>query len=377
MRPTTFSAALLAFLVALAFPGVAHAGSWSWPVRGEVITGYRNGEDPYAAGQHRGIDIAAPAGATVVAAAPGTVTFAGVAGSSGLTVSVRTADGPFDTSYLHLGDAAVEEGDRVREGDELGSVGTSGRRSAERPHLHFGVRDAGERHAYRNPMDFLPSPPPSGEPREPAPAPAPSGAPADPRGAPAPAEPAPAPAAHGSPAPSPAAQPSPAPATHRSPRRAPLPRFGALPMAGPEAAAADPFTRAAGSSAWAPRAPRHSVAGDLKPAEGALHLDRPSPARLSPLRGAGPAAASRAGSPQLPAAGTAAQPAPAHDRATARSGGGIDAAWLAACAGLLVAASALGRSATKPPARRPRGAGPRLDPRHAPAAGPRSGFSGG
>ena len=86
------------------------AGDWAWPVRGEVITQYRNGDDAYAAGQHRGIDIAARVGEPVVAAAGGTVTFAGVAGSSGLTVAVRTSDGRFDTSYLHLSSAAVGKG---------------------------------------------------------------------------------------------------------------------------------------------------------------------------------------------------------------------------------------------------------------------------
>src|SRR5687768_9858596 len=63
---------------------------WIWPVRGEVVTTYRNGADPYAAGQHRGIDIAADPGEPVVAAVGGVVRFAGTAGSSGLTVAVRT-----------------------------------------------------------------------------------------------------------------------------------------------------------------------------------------------------------------------------------------------------------------------------------------------
>ena len=42
----------------------------------------------------------------------------------------------------------------------LGAVGTTGSRSATEPHLHFGVREAGSEHAYRNPLDFLPPPPP-------------------------------------------------------------------------------------------------------------------------------------------------------------------------------------------------------------------------
>ncbi len=96
---------------------------WAWPVRGEIITSYRNGDDPYAAGQHRGIDVAAAVGTPVVAAAAGEVRFAGVVGSSGLTVSVRTADGRFDSSYLHLSSASVRVGEQVLAGQRLGAVG--------------------------------------------------------------------------------------------------------------------------------------------------------------------------------------------------------------------------------------------------------------
>src|SRR5687767_13516061 len=92
---------------------------WVWPTRGEVITPYRNGTDPYAAGQHRGIDVAAATGTPVVAAAGGEVRFAGTAGSSGLAVSVRTADGRYDTSYLHLSSTSVRGGDQVAAGESI------------------------------------------------------------------------------------------------------------------------------------------------------------------------------------------------------------------------------------------------------------------
>src|SRR5207244_102457 len=97
LRPVLRTLALALLIVPA--PAAA-AGDWAWPVRGPVLTPYRNGTDPYAAGQHRGIDIAAPVGTPVSAAVAGTVRFAGTAGSSGLTVSVRTADGRFDISYL-------------------------------------------------------------------------------------------------------------------------------------------------------------------------------------------------------------------------------------------------------------------------------------
>src|SRR5947199_9592054 len=67
MRPITFLVALVAALQ-LCSSSAAASGDWTWPVRGQVITPYRTGADPYAAGQHRGIDIASPVGTPVVPA---------------------------------------------------------------------------------------------------------------------------------------------------------------------------------------------------------------------------------------------------------------------------------------------------------------------
>src|SRR2546421_6154147 len=116
---TAAAISLLAPSLLLLAPATARAGApgWRWPVSGAVITPYRNGDDPYAGGQHRGIDIAAPRGTPVAAAAAGTVMYAGLAGSSGLTVAVRMADGGLDTSYLHLDSIGVHPGDRVGAGD--------------------------------------------------------------------------------------------------------------------------------------------------------------------------------------------------------------------------------------------------------------------
>src|SRR5215203_7124257 len=150
-----FLVVLMAVLALAAVFAVPAEAAWLWPVRGEVITQYRNGSDPYAGGQHRGIDIAAPVGTPVAAAAAGEVRFAGTAGSSGLTVSVRTGDG-FDSSYLHLSSLAVRAGEHVSGGERLGAIGTSGERSAAAPHLHFGVREAGSRYAYVDPLSLLP-----------------------------------------------------------------------------------------------------------------------------------------------------------------------------------------------------------------------------
>ena len=217
-----------------------------------MITPYRNGTDPYAArpaprDRHRRGRPARP----VVAAAGGEVRFAGTAGSSGLTVSVRTADG-FDTSYLHLSSLAVRAGARVSAGERVGAVGTTGTRSAVAPHLHFGVRDAGTRHAYLDPLSILPpatAPPPSEAPR---PVPAPAPAPLSPSQRPYLSPPRARRAAvawrplprgvprAGPPVPRPAPVPRSAPGRRRSrtrPARRPAPRARAAPRACPAARA--------------------------------------------------------------------------------------------------------------------------------------------
>jgi hypothetical protein len=251
--------ALVAALVLFLAGAPPAAAAWLWPLRGEVITPYRNGDDPYARGQHRGIDIAGPVGAPVVTATPGVVRFAGAAGHSGLTVGVRTADGRYETSYLHLSSIVVHRGERVTGGQRLGAVGATGRRSAAEPHLHFGVRDAGSRHGYHDPLDFLPpaarprpaprrTPTPVGAPARPSPAPHPFATPQQepsrlPRSAPAP-RPAPAlqalPGVHGVPVAVrhnvPQADPAPSPAPTRMPRRAP--HAAPVPRRSPEAEAA-------------------------------------------------------------------------------------------------------------------------------------------
>ena len=67
--------------------------AWTWPQDGPVLQPFVLGGDPYAAGQHRGIDVAGPPGAAVRAPTSGTVSFAGFVPSGGRTVTIQTADG--------------------------------------------------------------------------------------------------------------------------------------------------------------------------------------------------------------------------------------------------------------------------------------------
>lgn len=130
--------------------------AWVWPVEGEVVTTYKNdNRSPYSGGMHRGIDIAAPVGARVVAAREGTVRFAGSLGSSGNVVSVSDSNRTYVESYLHLSGTSVNRGEEVIAGQAIGRVGETGSRSSDRPHLHFGVRDAGNENFYYDPLEFL------------------------------------------------------------------------------------------------------------------------------------------------------------------------------------------------------------------------------
>ena len=84
-------AVLVALFVAALVPASAQA--WSWPVGGRVLRPFVLGDDPYAAGQHRGIDVAGDLGVDVSAPASGTVSFAGTVPKGGKTLSIRTGDG--------------------------------------------------------------------------------------------------------------------------------------------------------------------------------------------------------------------------------------------------------------------------------------------
>jgi pyruvate/2-oxoglutarate dehydrogenase complex dihydrolipoamide acyltransferase (E2) component len=347
MRFLILTTLLACALLAALPPSAAADGGWTWPVRGDVTTPYRNGSDPYAGGQHRGIDIAAEHGARVSAAAAGTVTFAGTAGASGLALNLRTGDGRFDTSYLHLASVDVQEGHRVAAGERIGTVGTSGRRSAERPHLHFGVREAGSRHGYVDPLGLLPPASPPGAP-EPPPAPVPIAA--------LPfleqvAAPAPAPARAPSTA-APAPAPVGVPGLLPSPGLAPLPALEASRGSGPtgRSLAEPPRPEGLASRQRQPQArgvpeargvfERRAVHGGRGRHEGGERQDGRGRTRAQRGPAAPPAGEAASHSAPAPAAG---------DRATAghpRPGpgdDGLDLGWLVACVGLVAAALALGR----------------------------------
>ena len=91
---------------------------------------------------HDAIDIMAPNGTPVVAAAEGTVEKLFFSeGGGGITAYVRSPDRQWMFYYAHLQDYApgLREGQHVARGDPIGRVGSTGNANPEGPHLHFAV----------------------------------------------------------------------------------------------------------------------------------------------------------------------------------------------------------------------------------------------
>lgn len=99
--------------------------------------------DSRAAGarHHDAIDIMAPAGTPVMAAASGSVEKLFTSDEGGKTVYIRSGDGNWIYYYAHLQSYApgLAEGQAVRAGQRIASVGATGNADPAAPHLHFAV----------------------------------------------------------------------------------------------------------------------------------------------------------------------------------------------------------------------------------------------
>ncbi len=93
---------------------------------------------------HEGVDIFAPRGTPVLAAADGVVRRVEVTRLGGKVVWVRDPARNASLYFAHLDSQAVRPGQRVRIGDVLGFVGNTGNARTTHPHLHFGVYRRGE-----------------------------------------------------------------------------------------------------------------------------------------------------------------------------------------------------------------------------------------
>lgn len=128
-------------------------GKFLWPVPGHyrISSDYDNRIHPIT-GQykfHTGIDIAAPFGKPVVAAADGKVITAGWINGYGNTVMIDHGSG-YVTLYAHNSSFTVSVGNMVKRGDQVAKIGSTGNSTGN--HSHFEVRLGG---AHKNPNNYL------------------------------------------------------------------------------------------------------------------------------------------------------------------------------------------------------------------------------
>ena len=130
---------------------------FQWPVQGtntiSLSNPYGSRVKPGGQGEtvHAGIDIPAPEGEVILAAADGTVSEVGFDPERGNYLILDHGDG-LTTLYGQCRDFTVEEGDTVRAGEMIGAVGSTGMSTG--PHLHFEVRQDDEP---QNPVAYFDS----------------------------------------------------------------------------------------------------------------------------------------------------------------------------------------------------------------------------
>lgn len=122
------------------------------PTRGYFTSGFtRSRMHPilHIARAHEGVDISAPKGTPILAAADGVVAFSGRNGDYGLVVEIDHGYG-YITRYAHASELEVRTGQRVKRGDVIAAVGSTGLSVA--PHLHYEVIVNGRA---QNPRQFM------------------------------------------------------------------------------------------------------------------------------------------------------------------------------------------------------------------------------
>ena len=124
-----------------------------WPCpSSSTISSYFGGREAPTAGastNHKGIDIAASTGDSILAAASGEVIISEYSSSAGNYVMINHGGGVY-TVYMHASERLVDVGDKVEQGQEIAKVGSTGYSTGA--HLHFGIRADGD---YINPLNYV------------------------------------------------------------------------------------------------------------------------------------------------------------------------------------------------------------------------------
>jgi lipoprotein NlpD len=150
LRPAeASSAAKAAHTVAPAKETALERVALIWPVQGEVSRGFEQN----LSRRHDGVDIVAPRGTSIQAAADGEVIFSGWGPGGYGRIVILQHQAEVVTIYAHNHDNLVRSGQRVRQGELIATVGQSGRATGN--HLHFEVR---HKAVPIPPYKFLPRP---------------------------------------------------------------------------------------------------------------------------------------------------------------------------------------------------------------------------
>lgn len=122
-----------------------------WPIAGWISSGFGNRRDPFTGGRdfHSGLDISGEQGQQVLAPADGVVTSASYSGNYGNLITIEHGFG-LTTRYGHLSRFEIMAGQRVRRGQVIGYVGSTGRSTSS--HLHYEVLVNGQ---LTNPLNLL------------------------------------------------------------------------------------------------------------------------------------------------------------------------------------------------------------------------------
>lgn len=123
-----------------------------WPVNGEISSDYGVRKSPWSRQEtfHEGIDIKSSVGTDIVAAADGEVVYSGWMAVYGKAVVIKHGNG-LESKYGHTSALLVNKGDKVKKGDVIARVGTTGMSTG--PHLHFSIEKKGQ---LLDPMIYLP-----------------------------------------------------------------------------------------------------------------------------------------------------------------------------------------------------------------------------
>lgn len=110
-----------------------------FPVEGRITSKYGTRTHPISGKKkfHNGVDIAAPSGTTIVAPADGTVESVWYDDLNGNAIKIKHAK--HITGFAHLLKTNVTKGQKVKQGDKIGEVGSTG--GSTGPHLHLTVKD--------------------------------------------------------------------------------------------------------------------------------------------------------------------------------------------------------------------------------------------